>query len=274
MYTTTTITSTSGAWAEAFVTKNKKRLKQQNGIVYLKDQDEYEIELFNPTAGTILAEISIDGKKLPGGGIILKPGQRVFLERYLDSPRKFKFSTYEVEAGVQAVENAIANNGRVEVRFYSEKQPTYNRPNQWCYLSNALTNSNFCSDTNVNSYGGITTYNGTTTTTTTTGINSPSLTASTSTCISRTRSIAPQVKSKALLKETGQTERGSQSHQTFKQVDLDFYPISFWNVSWVIKPESTKKYTAEEAAIAYCGNCGAKRKKSSFKFCPHCGTKY
>lgn len=265
MYTTTTITSTSSAYAEAFVTKDKKRLKQHDGVVYLKDQDEYEIELFNPTAATILAELSIDGKRLPGGGIVLKPGQRVFLERYLDSPRKFKFSTYEVEEGVKAVENAIAANGQVDVRFYSEKLPTYlTQPLTYTYTTNRL-----------NLYGNLTTTGGISDTLVgTTACNSVSYSTSTTTAgVNLTQSsVARSLKPKTLLKETGLTEKGAHSQQTFKQVDLDFYSTSFWNVSWVIRPESTKRCTAEEAVVAYCSNCGAKRKKQSFKYCPHCGT--
>jgi membrane protease subunit (stomatin/prohibitin family) len=45
-------------------------------------------------------------------------------------------------------------------------------------------------------------------------------------------------------------------------------------VAWQILPKSQKQYTAEEVSVNYCGNCGAKRKKDSFKFCPHCGTKF
>jgi len=54
----------------------------------LNDGDEFEIELFNPKTNPVLAKISINGKRISERGIILNPGQRVFLERFLDSPEK------------------------------------------------------------------------------------------------------------------------------------------------------------------------------------------
>ncbi len=92
---------------EAFVTKGKKRIKQFDGQVYLSDGDEYEIELFNPTQDVVLAKIKIDGDYIAGGGIVLRRGERVFLERFLDSPNKFKFSTYVVNGNNTEVQDAI-----------------------------------------------------------------------------------------------------------------------------------------------------------------------
>ena len=68
---------------QSFVTKGKQRLKQHSNTVYLKNGDEFEIELFNPTKNHILAKILLDCKSISNSGIVLKPGQRIFLERYL-----------------------------------------------------------------------------------------------------------------------------------------------------------------------------------------------
>ena len=104
---------------QAFITKRKQRIKQFEGQVYLNDGDEYEIEIFNPQPNHILAKIKVDNQYLTGGGIVLRPGERVFLERFLDSNNKFVFRTYEV--GKEAVNlGAIDNNGYVEVEFYAE----------------------------------------------------------------------------------------------------------------------------------------------------------
>jgi len=65
--------------------------------------------------------IKLDGKPLNGGGLVLNPGQRVFLERYPADPRKFKFSTYDVNGNNQQVRHAIAKNGLVEIDFYKEQ---------------------------------------------------------------------------------------------------------------------------------------------------------
>ena len=49
--------------------------------VFLKDGSEFEIELFNPLQVTVLAKIKLNGEWINGGGLILKPGQRVFFRK-------------------------------------------------------------------------------------------------------------------------------------------------------------------------------------------------
>ena len=111
----------------AYVTKNRQRIKQFGDNVYLKDGSEFELELYNPSRKTVLSKVKINGTYITGGGIVLRPGERVFLERYLDDPRKFKFETYHVDGSVET-QNAIAENGDVEIEFYNEKEsiPTLN----------------------------------------------------------------------------------------------------------------------------------------------------
>jgi len=252
---------------EAFITKGKKRIKQFDGQVYLSDGDEYEIELFNPTQEVVLAKIKIDGDYIAGGGIVLRRGERVFLERFLDSPNKFKYSTYVVNGNNTEVRDAIRNNGYVEIEFYSEYKPAI--PNRTIYGSPNYTYSTH-------------TVNGNPITFTTTGVNS--LTSGTSTTststfynasLTSTNTFAgPNIRSLSNKVETGTTEMGSGSDQTFQHTNKTFNQFSFWNVAWQILPLSQKQYTVEEVGTNYCGNCGAKRKKSSFKFCPHCGNKF
>ncbi len=251
---------------EAFITKCKKRIKQFDGQVYLSDGDEYEIELFNPSQEVVLAKIKIDGDYIAGGGIVLRRGERVFLERFLDSPNRFKFSTYVVNGNNTEVQDAIRNNGYVEIEFYSEYKPTI--PNRTIYGSPNFTYSTH-------------TINGNPITFTTTGVNSlTSGTATTSTNTFYNASLTantfegPNIRNLSNKVETGATEKGSDSDQTFQHTNKTFNSFSFWNVAWQILPTSQKQYTAEEVGVNYCGNCGAKRKKSSFKFCPHCGTKF
>ena len=111
----------------AYISKDRKRLKQFGQTVYLNNGDEFQLELFNPSSTTVLAKIKLDGSYISGGGIVLKPGQRVFLERYLDDPRKFKFETYEVDGTSNEVLDAIAGNGDVVIDFFDEfKQPVWN----------------------------------------------------------------------------------------------------------------------------------------------------
>lgn len=254
MYTTITNTWSATKRPEAFITKGKKRIKQFDGHVYLSDGDEYEIELFNPTQEVVLAKIKIDGDYIAGGGIVLRRGERVFLERFLDSPNRFKFSTYVVNGNNTEVQDAIKNNGYVEIEFYDEYKPTWN--------SGFLTTG-----TNIHTINGnpitFTTTSGTTSTST---FYNASLTSNTL--------AGPNIRNLSNKVETGTTEKGSSSEQAFQHTNKTFNSFSFWNVAWQILPTSQKQYTAEEVGVNYCGNCGAKRKKSSFKFCPHCGTKF
>jgi hypothetical protein len=111
---------------QSFITKSKQRLKQQIDTVYLNDGDEFEIELYNPTQNKVLAKIEMNGNSI-GNGIILRPGERIFLERYLDEAKKFLFETYVVNGNNDEVKQAIANNGDVVIKFYDEvRTSTYN----------------------------------------------------------------------------------------------------------------------------------------------------
>ena len=111
---------------------NRSRIKIYNKqgempTYYLQSGQEFQIELFNPTTDVVLAKIILNGKAISQGGLVLNPGQRVFLERYLDVAKKFLFDTYEV-ANTNEVKEAIKNNGDFKVEFYKERQPVYRNP--------------------------------------------------------------------------------------------------------------------------------------------------
>jgi len=111
---------------------NKSRIKIYNKqgempTYYLQKGQEFQIELFNPTTDVVLAKIILNGKAISQGGLVLNPGQRVFLERYLDVAKKFLFDTYEV-ANTNEVKEAIKKNGDFKVEFFREKQPVYHNP--------------------------------------------------------------------------------------------------------------------------------------------------
>jgi hypothetical protein len=254
---------------EAFITKAKKRIKQFDGQVYLSDGDEYEIELYNPTTDVVLAKIKLDGNYIAGGGIVLRRGERVFLERYLDSPNKFKFTTYEVNGKNIDVQEAIANNGYVEIEFYSEyKLFMSSGSNITTFSSNPITWTN----TTGAPYIGNPTYTTSNLSVNTNAFYNASLTSGVSDI--QTSNTIRKAHLTDRKVETGTTEMGGDSEQTFKHTNKTFNSYSFYNVAWKILPNSQKQYTAEEVNVNYCGNCGAKRKKSSFKFCPHCGTQF
>ena len=107
-----------------FVSVGGNRLKQHQGnTVYLDNGREFQLEVFNPTTSKVLAKIKINGEYISTSGLVLKPGQRVFLERYFDIAKKFKYETYTVDNS-PATAAAIVNNGLVEIEFYKEHIPT------------------------------------------------------------------------------------------------------------------------------------------------------
>ena len=208
----------------AYVTKNKKRIKQFNSSVYLQNGDEFEIELFNPTQNKVLAKIEIDGKGIGGSGIVLLPGQRVFLERYIDVAKKFLFETYNVNGDNSEVQKAIANNGNVEIKFYNE----YVAPLPVVTINNPMwDNLYYYKTTDLNKYNNITgAINGTFTTTnnfdssviTFTTNSMPFTSCCTDSLDVKTSNLTTStLRSKSFKKEieTGRVEKGSNSNQSF-----------------------------------------------------------
>jgi hypothetical protein len=258
---------------EAYVAKNKQRVKQHDFKVYLSNEDEYQIELFNPTQSYVLAKIKLDGKYISNGGIVLRPGERVFLERYLDTNNKFVYKTYEVNSNNSQVQTAIQNNGKVEVEFYNEYVPMNI---SWSTGTTYVTNYPSTLTNGVSSQwdGTITTANYNTSITPTSGVVSvDNDIIIKGQSLSKLLGIEDQLKSDRKT-ETGTTEKGSSSQQTFEHSNKTFNTFALRIFTWQILPTSQKPYTSKELNVLYCGECGAKRKKDSHKFCPHCGTKY
>jgi len=228
----------------AHITKKKSRLKVYNGhIVFLNDKDNFEFEIHNPKQKSVLVKIKINGEYISNSGVVLKPGQRVFLERFLDTNNKFEFSTYEVENTPQN-RSAIDLNGDVLVEFYDESQ-IINYPNTL-----GVTNGGWARINTTNSpyYGNMTftTSNGTSSFTTTNTTYNNSI-------------------------ETGRVEKGEQSNQSFTNSYQNFNYYTSNTVKFKIMPLSTKNKNVEEIR-QYCTECGTKVKKN-YKFCPSCGNK-
>jgi len=249
----------------AFITKGKQRLKQYGNTVYLKDGEEFELELFNPLTYKLLAKIKLNGNYLESG-IVMRPGERVFLERHISEAKKFVFEIYTVDKNDPNVQRAIADNGEVEVDFYSE---SFNQPiiytNIWTtppnYGSSIWTVENpsvyYCSTGEGQNLSGDVTF--------------------TSSAASYTANMRTEDKVQDCFlmepMETGRIEKGGNSDQVLEYDSTSFNAWCTWKKSWKILPVSQKVYVKEEMAV-YCTNCGSKRKKDSFKFCPHCGHKF
>lgn len=246
----------------AYVSKGKQRLKQYNDTVYLNNGDEFEIELFNPTQRKVLAKIELNGNSI-GNGIILRPGERVFLERYLDVAKKFLFEIYNVDGTDNDVQKAIIDNGSVQVNFFCENTlQSYN-------TSSLILNGNNITHTFYP------TYDWNTTTTLGTGNVSTSFTTTNafySNSSNSSLSLGKNILRKKTV-ETGRIEKGSDSNQNFTYDNSNFYSWTSWTSKWKILPFSQKPLVKEDIKV-YCGECKTKRKKDSYKFCPQCGTKF
>jgi hypothetical protein len=298
----------------ANLTVNKSRIKlyDKQGEMptyYLQSEQEFQIELFNPTTDVILAKIQLNNKHISQGGLVLNPGQRVFLERYLDVAKKFKFDTYEV-SNTQEVKEAIQKNGDFKVDFYKEEitYPTY-RPiimsgswggpihtyrsgtytspttNTFTTLGLANTNATGISNTSFNAGSSTTNIGGSSSA----YYSDASTTLTSSACMDslsipneiifshRSEPIEksirePRMRSAKTI-ETGRVEQGANSNQEIERVSKNFSPWAFHSIEYKLLPISQKVNTTDDINVKlYCTNCGAKLGKGH-KFCSSCGTK-
>ena len=236
----------------AHITKKKSRLKVYNGhVVFLNDKDNFEFEIHNPTQKSILCKIKLNGEYISTSGIVIKPGQRVFLERFFDTNNKFEFSTYEVK-DTSANRTAIDLNGDVRIEFYNEQtyhSPLFNNVGNWAngwgtistgspyYVNPTFTTSNSNGNMTFTSSNSI-------------GVNTSYLSNTI---------------------ETGRVEKGDKSNQQFTNSYQNFeYNVSH-QISLKILPLGTKPIEGKDLK-KYCIECG-NAVKSNWKFCPVCSTK-
>lgn len=256
--------------------------------VYLENGQEFQIQLFNPHKFTIGAEIFINDEKL-SNRLVLKPGERVWLERYLDVKKKFKFSTYEVEGNNKDVQEAIKDNGKIEVKFYREvrKKEWNNYPtitlsgNDWLnknkYPSTIDVLYNHSSD-NANKLETTHCYSSMSTA----GNGCETVLTASNYCALDTNYTAtvdlyPQTDAASIsipdvmICETGRIEAGSSSSQEFDNVNIDFEYFPFVTEKIKLLPISQKPFTPNDLQKIYCTECGRKL-NTKYKFCPYCGT--
>jgi hypothetical protein len=269
----THVTANGTTVPEFFISKNKNRLKiYDKKNVYLNNGDNFELEIFNNQTETIGVEILLNSKKISNSLLILRPAERIFLDRYLDESKKFLFETYEVK-DTQKVRDIIANNGKIEIRCYKE-QPVqtyghisvgipWNQP-YWStgtpyYYNNTVTTSSgngtfnlsggtitssscfFSSDINYNDKTQI-------------PINSTYTTCSLD------------------MLETGIVGKGDTSNQKFDYTNFNPQSCYFYNCELQILPASQKNKTIKEIK-EYCTSCGYRVRNEKWKHCPNCGEK-
>lgn len=240
------------------VSNNRQKIYGENEVYLDKDQ-EFQIELYNPTQSKFLTKIYINGKPMSFSGLILNPGQRYFLDRFIDEDKKLLFSTYEVDGNSEEVKKAIENNGLVRVEFYLEAGPYfYGNSISWTTTTN----------------GGWKVYDdwiystaspiaGSFTTTNTSGI-------AFSGTVNNASSQTSYVLNTSNPMETGRVEKGSKSDQNFGADYGSYNTYSSYVSEYKLLPRSVKPVEVSELR-SYCTECGTRVKKKTWKFCPNCG---
>ena len=271
----------------------KEFKKDNERVVYLEDGNEFQIQIFNDQTTEIGAKIYVNGEMIGNSYLVIRPGERVWLDRYLDKARKFKFATYEVNGNNEQVQKAIQKNGLVKVELFKKKQtydwnqpilktwtPEY-APNIYYSVSsepysscssattvdvNSIPTVNYCSTLDLGSSASTTTASSGTITTTA----SSNATTKSRSFSAPLRKLSKSTKSDKT--ETGRIQEGGYSNQEFDYVNMSFEYWAFDTEEIHILPKSVKPIYAEELQKTYCYNCGRKL-KSKFKFCPFCGAK-
>lgn len=249
--------------ANITIKRNKVKLYPQNQV-FLEDKQEFEIELFNPTGNTQLAKISINGKPISSTGIVLKPGQRVYLERYIDIPKKFLFETYKVDSSPEA-QAAIQQNGNIRVDFYDEY--VYQNPAiTWTNCFNSTAGGNYFTRTSTSSLSDNVERSASL-------MSKRSSAGGSSGGSSEKFATMDFMSSVPKEKETGRVEQGGHSNQNFTNYSGSFNSWISTTVYIKINPISDKPLEIKDL-VQYCTNCGTKNKKGNYKYCPKCGQQF
>lgn len=225
---------------QAWIAIQKNRLKVHSGQkVFLNDGQEFQIELHNPTQSRLLVKFQLNGRYPSHRGLILNPGQRYFLDRFLDVQRRLTFSTYEVEDN-SASREAISKNGLLRIEFYEESTPSFVN---WggLYNTGTSTSNNWNNCLTTISYSNSASYGGNISGTTFTSLCSD---------------FSPAEKSL----ETGRIEEGKNSSQSFSEGYGNFNSWTSFVTEIKLLPASRMEMETSEMK-SYCTECGTKKKK-------------
>jgi hypothetical protein len=240
------------AWIVNSQDRGRKSVKSGNKI-YLQDDQEFQIELYNPLTESVLSDIRVNGKSVSKSGLVLRPGERFYLDCFIDDKKKFIFKTYEVDDSVES-EKSISNNGSVEIFFY--KEDTINLLD-WTKRYDSIIEKHYYpqwypwyTPRPYYPWGGTIIY-GTGTTTIGTAYNTLSNNITTSnanyTLGSTTYTSNVGLCSSDILYnsesgtiETGRVEKGQESNQKFDEIDMEFQKNHISSIMYQLLPESKR----------------------------------
>lgn len=243
---------------DVFVVNTSKNRKKtyttsfEKPTLYMDNNEEFGFEIFNPTEDVIAASFEFNNKLISSSKLVINPGQRVFLERYFDTNDKFKYSIYEIDTEVskEIKESIINNNGNIKISFYKKIIP-YNTFTYKSNFNDFNINEPYISPFKYTTFVGNSTFNY---------------------CSSNTNTVTCNLSTN--INETGIIDKGSKSNQEFNSVNDTFDIYSFKQFEFKMVPLSYKDFISKDEIREYCTECGKRRRKDSWKFCPDCGTKY
>jgi hypothetical protein len=272
------------AWIVTPNDKGRKSIK--SGKIFLNDKEEFEIELFNPLTVSVLADIKLNGQSISKTGLVLKPGQRVYLDCFIDDKKKFVFSTYEIDGGLESL-NATQNNGLLEVFFYKEDVITLDNwrsrfdrviVERWYpayYPShNYPWNNIYCGGSFGTGGYGTTLTNGIIGNTTTTNVDLSNISSNINSSYTSDSNVSyggTTVNNLFSVNniETGRVEKGEVSKQKFTEVEMDFEKNYISSTIIQILPESRKPISASEVASKLKNDPTKKNKSATSGNWPH-----
>jgi hypothetical protein len=271
-------TNLPSAWIVNPKDKGRKSIKGDK--IYLDDNQEFEIEIHNPLKESVLADIRLNGSSIAKTGLVVKPGQRVYLDCFVDDRKKFIFQTYAVD-GTQESLDAIVDNGLLEVFFYKEQAVTLQNwndrfhkiviheyypvyPRWYSYPYGTITTINTGGILNTNS------------------VNNTFTVGNSNTCYGSTLNNNITFTSGSLTSgsayynspvggslETGRVEKGEKSNQQFVDVDMDFEKNYIHHLVYQLLPESIKPVSASEVASKLKNDPTKKKKSATSGNWPH-----
>jgi len=285
----------------------RKTYGKKKNKVYLNDGDHIQLNLLNPLYHRIGVQLEFNGEK-EEKMIILNPGQKVLLDRFIDTKKKIKFGTYFVDGSNDKVKESIKKNGNMKIHFWCEKMKpqTFDESSiiidkskttqKWSPVLDKLGitdtekrewlfNYNVNYDENYNLYGS----------------QSCSTLDNTNGMGNLTNNLNSRIYTSSFdgqlpkLEETGRVEKGDKSKQKMKEtefeVDKVFHIKEFKLLPFSKLKEKKKKSTLDTKPKSvtvdahsnyyrntdhriYCSNplCGHRVRNQNWKFCPICST--
>lgn len=255
----------------AVVKVNGKVVREKDGsTIQLPFGSEYTIALKNKRFVRCLVDIFIDGSWI-GGSLILRPHEEVNLERFIDSPNKFRFIQKTRE--IQDYRGDKIDDGIITVKFRFEKV-TY-KPERKILLEkyNDIMDDNTYRHARIGGLSrGCDMY-----------YNSPNTTGDIVNASLRSTIVSnAEVTPDAMLMDKpaddeGITVKGSHSDQKFVSSHIEELEDETHVINFEVRGFQPSEESKTDEDVIYvqskitCPTCGT-RSRASAKFCSNCGT--